>query len=146
MNLPQSRPPRIQIEVVWPEIDCGRYPVKRSVGDAVEVWATIFRDGHETLGAAVLYRAPGSTTWQEPARWGGWCELFPRSGGGCAGVERVPPRLAGLGFDALSLPPIHPIGHTNRKGKNNALKAGPRDPGSPWAIGSENGGHTAIEP
>ena len=61
MSLPQNRPPRIQIEDVWPEIDCGRYPVKRSLGDEVEVWATIFRDGHEVLGAAVLYRAPGSS-------------------------------------------------------------------------------------
>ena len=59
MSLPKNRPPRIQIEDVWPEIDCGRYPVKRSLGDEVEVWATIFRDGHELLGAAVLYRAPG---------------------------------------------------------------------------------------
>src|SRR5580765_1928576 len=65
MSLPQTRPPRIQIEDVWPEIDCGRYPVKRSVGDEVEVWATIYRDGHEVLGAAVLYRPPGSSRWQE---------------------------------------------------------------------------------
>src|SRR4051794_21995173 len=65
MSLPQTRPPRIQIEDVWPQIDCGRYPVKRSVGDEVEVWATVFRDGHEVLGAAVLYRAPGSSKWLE---------------------------------------------------------------------------------
>ena len=72
MSLPQNRPPRIQIEDVWPEIDCGRYPVKRSLGDEVEVWATIFRDGHEVLGAAVLYRAPGSSAWQEaPMRFEG---------------------------------------------------------------------------
>src|SRR6476660_6263076 len=71
MSLPQNRPPRIQIEDVWPEIDCARYPVKRSVGDEVEVWATIFRDGHESLGAAVLHRGPGETTWYEtPLRAG----------------------------------------------------------------------------
>ncbi|HEY7198360.1 MAG TPA: alpha-1,4-glucan--maltose-1-phosphate maltosyltransferase, partial [Gaiellaceae bacterium] len=50
------------------------------------------------------------------------------------------------GFDVLYLPPVHPIGHTNRKGPNNSLEAGPGDPGSPWAIGSEEGGHTALHP
>jgi starch synthase (maltosyl-transferring) len=56
------------------------------------------------------------------------------------------PRLAELGFDVVYLPPIHPIGTTNRKGKNNALTAAAADPGSPWAIGSELGGHDAIDP
>ena len=54
------------------------------------------------------------------------------------------PRLAELGFDVVYLPPIHPIGRTNRKGPNNSLRAGPDDPGSPWAIGSADGGHTAV--
>jgi len=244
MPSPENKPPRIQIEDVWPQVDCGRYPVKRSVGDAVEVWATIFRDGHEALGAAVLVREPGATSWQEtpldpvgndrwtgtfhvdrPGGWeftilawvdrfesfrdelrrkveagqteldselqegallvgvkkldvetalastdpdrseptrfvrtlgvdadrerarvGSWYELFPRSWGGFRGVEKVLPELAKLGFDVVYLPPIHPIGVTNRKGRNNALTAGPRDPGSPWAIGSEEGGHTAVDP
>ena len=56
------------------------------------------------------------------------------------------PRIAALGFDVVYLPPIHPIGHTHRKGKNNALVAGPDDLGSPWAIGNEDGGHTAVNP
>ncbi|HEV8603556.1 MAG TPA: alpha-1,4-glucan--maltose-1-phosphate maltosyltransferase [Gaiellaceae bacterium] len=77
-------------------------------------------------------------------RFGSWYELFPRSWGGFSGVERVLPELAELGFDVVYLPPVHPIGHTNRKGKNNAATAGPDDPGSPWAIGSEDGGHTAV--
>src|SRR5262245_32609945 len=243
MTPPKNKPPRIQIEDVWPEIDGGRYPVKRSVGDEVEVWATIFRDGHESLGVAALYRGPGSSAWREaslravgndrwtgafhvdaPGRWeftvqawvdrfesfrdelrrkveagqtdldselqegalllgveeldietalasteadrsettrlvrtlevdadrerarfGSWYELFPRSWGGFRGVERVLPELAELGFDVVYLPPVHPIGVTNRKGRNNALAAGPDDPGSPWAIGSDQGGHTAIE-
>jgi len=83
---------------------------------------------------------------REHARFGAWYELFPRSWGGFDGVRAQLPRLAELGFDVVYLPPIHPIGHTNRKGKNNALAAGPDDPGSPWAIGSELGGHEAIEP
>ena len=64
----------------------------------------------------------------------------------CAGVAEVLPRLAELGFDVVYLTPIHPIGHTHRKGRNNALVAGPGDPGSPWAIGSQDGGHTAVDP
>ena len=244
MPLPRTKPPRIQIEEVWPELDCGRYPVKRSTGDDVEVWATIFRDGHDVLGAAVLYRAPGAASWREAAmvgdeadrwhgsfsvdacgrwelsvqawvdryaswrqelrrkveagqadlaseleegaallgvpeldvetalagterdrsevtqlaqtlevdvdrelaRFGAWYELFPRSWGGFAGVERVLPELAELGFDVVYFPPIHPIGRTGRKGRNNVEHARRGDPGSPWAIGSEQGGHTAIDP
>ena len=80
------------------------------------------------------------------ARAGAWYELFPRSWGGFAGVEKQIPALADLGFDVLYLPPIHPIGLTNRKGVNNALTAAPGDPGSPWGIGDETGGHTAIHP
>ena len=81
------------------------------------------------------------------ARFGSWYELFPRSWGGFAGVEEQIPKLAELGFDVLYLPPIHPIGETNRKGRNNALTAGPDDPGSPWAIGHHaHGGHDAIHP
>ncbi|HET7759398.1 MAG TPA: alpha-1,4-glucan--maltose-1-phosphate maltosyltransferase [Gaiellaceae bacterium] len=83
---------------------------------------------------------------RELARFGAWYELFPRSWGGFGGVERLLPRFAELGFDVLYLPPVHPIGTTNRKGRNNALTAGPDDPGSPWAIGGAEGGHTAINP
>jgi starch synthase (maltosyl-transferring) len=83
---------------------------------------------------------------RERARFGAWYELFPRSWGGFEGVRRQLPRLAELGFDVLYLPPIHPIGSTNRKGRNNSLEAAPGDPGSPWAIGAEEGGHEAIDP
>ena len=83
---------------------------------------------------------------RELARFGSWYELFPRSWGGFDGVRALLPRFAELGFDVLYLPPIHPIGRTSRKGRNNALKARPDDPGSPWAIGSELGGHDAIDP
>jgi len=87
------------------------------------------------------------------ARFASWYEMFPRSQGTTPGqhatfrdAERRLPRLAELGFDVIYLPPIHPIGRTFRKGKNNTLTAGPDDPGSPWAIGNELGGHTAVEP
>jgi starch synthase (maltosyl-transferring) len=228
---------------VTPQIDGGKYAVKRTVGDTVEVTARIFRDGHEAIGAAVRYKAAGATRWQESplqalgndewagsfavdaagsccfrieawvdriaswqdeirrkhdagqadlsselaegalllgrdavtveeglaapagdrsektwsptyevdvdrvlARFGSWYELFPRSWGGFEGVRAQLPRLAELGFDVVYLPPIHPIGTTNRKGKNNTLTADKGDPGSPWAIGSELGGHDAINP
>ncbi|HET7307161.1 MAG TPA: maltotransferase domain-containing protein [Gammaproteobacteria bacterium] len=87
------------------------------------------------------------------ARFGAWYELFPRSTGGNAkrhgtfdGVIAHLPYIRDMGFDVLYLPPIHPIGRSHRKGKNNALEAGPNDPGSPWAIGAPAGGHTAIHP
>ncbi len=80
------------------------------------------------------------------ARFGSWYELFPRSWGGFEGVRKLLPDFAELGFDVLYLPPIHPIGRTNRKGRNNTLTAGPKDPGSPWAIGSSEGGHDAVHP
>ena len=281
--IPESR--QILIEHIWPEIDCGRYPAKRVVGDIFEVQADIFRDGHDLIAAALKYRqmsGPGTadTGWQEVPmrkldddRWSGrfpltplgrycyqieawndrfgtwrhdmekrilagqvmesdvlegvalaksaaarmpprevgridrlvdavqkaltpldagqllladdvtellnrypdrsctavsrelevtvdpvaarfstWYELFPRSQGkpGRHGtfqdvIEQLP-RIAGMGFDVVYLPPIHPIGRTNRKGPNNTLNAGTNAVGSPWAIGNENGGHKAIEP
>ena len=235
--------PRIQIQGVEPLVDCGRFAAKACVGDEVRVSATVFRDGHEVLRAALRVKAPGAARWRdlsmadlgndrfaaifvpdasgrwsyrveawvdpvasfqwelrrkleggqrdlsselaegalllghdeltveqalaakpkqklertqspaldlevdrELARFGAWYELFPRSWGGFAGVEKLLPRFAELGFDVLYLPPVHPIGTTNRKGPNNALQAEPDDPGSPWAIGGAEGGHTAIHP
>ena len=83
------------------------------------------------------------------AGFAAWYEFFPRSTtsdparhGTFRDAERALPRIAGLGFDVVYLPPIHPIGRTHRKGPNNALVAEPDDPGSPWAIGNEHGGHT----
>ncbi|WP_267615923.1 maltotransferase domain-containing protein [Gordonia bronchialis] len=88
---------------------------------------------------------------------GSWYELFPRSTGGWDGegnpvhgtfltAAQDLPRIADMGFDVVYLPPIHPIGKVNRKGRNNTLVAGPDDVGSPWAIGSDEGGHDAIHP
>jgi starch synthase (maltosyl-transferring) len=241
--VPKTRPARIQIQDVAPQVDCGRWAVKRTVGERVDVTARIFRDGHETLGATIRHRRPGSTRWAEAplepvgndvwtgsfavelpglwcfrveawvdrvasfqdelrrkvaagqadlagelsegaillgrdtltveealaaaagdrsekvaspvydvdvdrvlARFGSWYELFPRSWGGFEGVRAQLPRFAELGYDVLYLPPIHPIGQTNRKGRNNAERAEKGDVGSPWAIGSKEGGHDAIHP
>jgi starch synthase (maltosyl-transferring) len=235
--------PRIRLERVRPQLDGGRFPVKRTVGERVEVSATVIRDGHEILAACVHYRGPGKRRFQsapleplgndlfagsfqvtscgrwqylveawcdraatfrdelrrkvaaeqedlsselaegeqllgiapldvetalastvadkhgatkselygvevdrELARFGAWYELFPRSFGGFAGVERVLPRLAELGFDVVYFPPIHPIGRSGRKGRNNTLPAKKGDPGSPWAIGAKEGGHDAVNP
>jgi starch synthase (maltosyl-transferring) len=243
VSIPKTKPARIQIQEVSPQVDCGRYPIKRTVGDRVDVTARIFRDGHETLGAAVRHKGPDATRWSEspleplgndvwagsfevdrpglwsfriegwvdrvasfqeelrrkaaagqadlgselsegavlldeeeltveqalaaPAgtrsekawsatysvdvdrvlgRFGSWYELFPRSWGGFAGVRKLLPRFAELGFDVLYLPPIHPIGQTNRKGRNNSETAEKGDVGSPWAIGAKEGGHDAIDP
>jgi starch synthase (maltosyl-transferring) len=244
---PSFRPSRIEIQRVSLEIDCGRFPAKRTVGEEAAVAATIFADGHDELRAALRVFAPGGgpslelpfealgndrfvaaftpdrlgrwqidivawidrfASWRselerkaqagqadltselaegaallgvsaltveeavdpaldpgpqrvelkelprplelvvdrERARFGAWYELFPRSFGGLRGVEAVLPGLAELGFDVVYLAPIHPIGHTHRRGRNNAPVAGPGDPGSPWAIGAEGGGHTAIHP
>lgn len=87
------------------------------------------------------------------ARFGAWYEIFPRSEGNIEGqggtfkdCEKRLPAIRDMGFDVLYLTPIHPIGETNRKGRNNSLKAQPGEPGSPWAIGSRHGGHDAVEP
>jgi len=90
---------------------------------------------------------------RERARFGAWYEMFPRSAGEdprrsatFKEAEERLPEIAAAGFDVLYLPPIHPIGRTHRKGPNNTLAAAGDDPGSPWAIGSEEGGHKAVEP
>src|SRR5262249_2223499 len=79
-------------------------------------------------------------------RFGAWYEMFPRSVGTFRDCEQRLPYVASIGFDVLYLPPIHPIGTSFRKGPNNSLKAAAADPGSPWAIGSTEGGHKAIHP
>jgi len=90
---------------------------------------------------------------REQARFSAWYELFPRSASPVAGrpgtfrdVEARLPYVAGMGFDVLYLTPIHPIGRTFRKGRNNAVQCEPDDPGSPWAIGGPEGGHKSVDP
>ena len=276
---------RVVVEGLQPEVDAGRCPIKRAVGETVIVEADVHADGHDMLAAALLHRRAGAAGWQEVrmtalgndrwraqftvtelgryeytvegwidrfaswrhevskkfgagqdvssellegaalvtatveriradrgddsvlaraaaeiadttvpmgqrvaaalaedleavmsefadrsqatrydrvlevmvererARTGAWYEMFPRSAGTDPDrsatfdeAARLLPYVASMGFDVLYLPPIHPIGRSFRKGKNNTLNAGPDDVGSPWAIGAEEGGHTAVAP
>jgi starch synthase (maltosyl-transferring) len=278
-------PAPVVIECVSPELDCGRYPVKRLVGDAFEVRADILKDGHDLLNARIRYSGPADSEWriapmhydQNTDQWVGgfkvdragrwlytvdawtdrfgtwrveiqkkvgagqdvssellegaelidtaarrarfgearnelrtaalamrdvripldervsaaldqalhtllddnysppdltsyarelevwvdrergafaaWYELFPRSQttdparhGTFLSTAFALKRIAAMGFDVIYLPPIHPVGISARKGPNNSLIAGANDPGSPWAIGNDAGGHTAVEP
>jgi starch synthase (maltosyl-transferring) len=264
---------RIVIENVYPAVEAGRFPVKRIVGEPIEVWADIFRDGNALLAAELLWRSETTTAWSQVrmrldgndrwtasfvpaqeglhafvieawtdefatwrrdfrakrdagldvtleiqegrellarlkppskadaqliqqacqardvdptmllseergeaaikgsrsdlsrsgafplmierklARAGAWYEMIPRSQGRVPGqhgtFDDCIARLADVvaqGFDVLYFPPIHPIGATNRKGRNNSLGAQPGDPGSLYAIGSAAGGHDAVHP
>jgi starch synthase (maltosyl-transferring) len=273
---------KVVIENVYPELDCGRYAVKREVGDTLDVYADIFKEGHDAIAAAIRYRTERESEWRESRmrfldndRWGGsfpleenlryhftivawtdwfgtwaadtrkkwdagqdvaseileglqqirgalkradaedreriqgyvdeiedassqaekiaaamdpgllvlmerwpdrrdlteyerelpvqvdrvaarfaaWYEVFPRSmsddpnrHGTFDDVIRKLPYVRDMGFDVLYFPPIHPIGRTHRKGKNNTLNPEPDDPGVPYAIGGEEGGHKAVHP
>jgi len=281
--LDPARLRRVVIENVEPQIDSGRFPIKRTIGEQVRVRADVFADGHDDIAAVVRHRRVGEEHWHETlmapvendrwqaaftvdalgryeytveawidrfaswrhdlskkvgagqevsselvegaalirtaierhpgnssdanvleivrtlssgrdsgariaaalsagleafmatrpdrsqatsfdrvlgvivdrerARFGAWYEMFPRSAGPdpsrsatFAEATAFLPYVASMGFDVLYLAPIHPIGRTCRKGRNNSLTSESNDPGSPWAIGSEQGGHTAIEP
>ncbi len=281
MTKPADGRKRVVIEGVDPEIDAGRFPAKRIIGDAVRVEADVFADGHDKVACYLLFRHEGDDTlhrvkmeplgndrwraafqadklgnyfytvagrvdhfgtwrsdllkrleagqdvsldlqtggklveqaarhaegkdavqladWAQTlrtrchaedtkvlaldadlaemmerhadtafetryerelrvvvdptrARFSSWYEMFPRSAaipgkhGTFKDAESRLKNIAGMGFDVLYLPPIHPIGHSFRKGKNNSVTAEAGDVGSPWAIGSEAGGHTAIHP
>ena len=275
-----ERQGRVVIEGVYPEIDDGRFPIKRTTGERVVVEADAFADGHDVIACVLGHRRDGDTTWtwvpmrhvvndrwrgefgvgevgihrytikgwvdrfgswrrdlekkaaagqdievdllsgaelveqavararardadwlrgflrklrssepdayeaavdeglaglmtayqdrgvettyerelsvvvdREGARFSTWYEMFPRSASSKPGrhgtfrdVEARLPYVAQMGFDVLYLPPVHPIGYTNRKGRNNNPTGGQADVGSPWAIGSGEGGHTAIHP
>ncbi|HEX9015575.1 MAG TPA: alpha-1,4-glucan--maltose-1-phosphate maltosyltransferase, partial [Chloroflexota bacterium] len=278
-----GEPRRVVVEGVEPEIDCGRFAIKRTVGDSVAVEADVFADGHDELSAVLLHRKEGEQGWDEVpmeplfndrwrasfvvqelgtyhytvegwvdrfrswrrdlakkaaagqdvsvellegaglvesaagraggtdasslrawasrlrnsallaearvaeaegdelsrlmsahpdrsgaaryrrelsvvverprARFSSWYEMFPRSasaepgrhGTFCDVVDRLP-YVASMGFDVLYFPPVHPIGRSFRKGKNNNPICEPGEPGSPWGIGSEEGGHKAVHP
>ncbi len=273
---------RVVIENVYPEIDCGKTPIKRVVGGEISVRADIFCDGRDKISASLLYRKEDEDNWKETPmdplendRWSGkftaremgryrysvkawidrfatwqrdlekkydagrdvevelligskhldeaagkaeggdekllkeysrilekgegieeavrlalseevtglmekygenssvttydkglpvrvdrrkalfsaWYEMFPRScspdpdeHGTFKDCERILPKIADMGFDVLYFPPIHPIGKTNRRGRNNSPQPDSDAPGSPWSIGSEEGGHKSVHP
>jgi starch synthase (maltosyl-transferring) len=130
--------------------------VELSLGDEL----TAIMDRYPDRSLAATYARTLAVIVDRPkAIYSSWYELFPRSTiktahaqqagnrhGTFRDCERLLPEIARMGFDVLYLPPIHPIGQTSRKGKNNSIAAGPDDPGSPWAIGSSLGGHKAIHP
>ena len=124
-------------EAVIEPADLGRHEL------VIEAWVA----GEET-GSAHRTASEPHPLWvdRERALVGAWYELFPRSEGGLRGAVDRLDAVAAMGFDIVYLPPIHPIGHTARKGPNNTRTAGAADPGSPWAIGGRAGGHTAVHP
>jgi starch synthase (maltosyl-transferring) len=114
---------------------------------------------HERPVRELVTRGKPHKVWVDRRRalYGSWYEFFPRSTGGWDSTGRAVhgtfttaakelERVAAMQFDVAYLPPIHPIGKANRKGRNNTLSPGPEDVGSPWAIGSDEGGHDAIHP
>jgi len=128
-------------------------PIDQRVAQAMDVDLADAMMRHADRSRATTSAAQRVWVDRERARVGAWYEMFPRSAGADphrsgtfreAAADLV--RIADMGFDVVYLPPIHPIGTSFRKGRNNALRAEPDDPGSPWAIGSAAGGHTAVEP
>lgn len=114
---------------------------------------TLVRKIQQLGKVSTLARPLPVTVEPERALYGAWYEAFPRSTadqpeqhGTFKTLHQRLPYIAELGFNVLYLPPIHPIGETHRKGRNNSLKASASDPGSPWAIGSKSGGHMAVHP
>ncbi|MGW0037270.1 maltotransferase domain-containing protein [Gordonia sp. NPDC003376] len=114
---------------------------------------------HESPVREMVTKSRNHRVWVDRRRalYSSWYEMFPRSTGGWDNdghpvhgtfltAAQDLPRIADMGFDVVYLPPIHPVGEVNRKGPNNTLVAGPDDVGSPWAIGSAQGGHDAIHP
>ena len=115
--------------------------------------ANLIRRFPDRRGASTYERRLRVSVDRDRARYGAWYEMFPRSWGPdptrsatFREAEAHLVRVAGMGFDVVYLPPIHPIGTTFRKGRGNTLAAAPDDPGSPWAIGAAAGGHKAVDP
>jgi starch synthase (maltosyl-transferring) len=134
-------------------------PLSTRIAPALDhkLWAALADDPLRDL----VTRSDTYEIWidRELAEFGSWYEFFPRSVGAQITSDGTPvkhgtfataaedlPRIAAMGFDVVYLPPIHPIGEVNRKGRNNSVTALPGDVGSPWAIGSRLGGHDAIHP
>lgn len=132
----------------------GNEPLATTVRAALDpALAATMAGADPRAGAIRSSRLLGITVDRERARFSAWYEMFPRSAASESGrhgtfrdVEKRLKYVAAMGFHVLYLPPIHPIGGTNRKGRNNSIVCRPGDPGSPWAIGSQEGGHKAVHP
>jgi starch synthase (maltosyl-transferring) len=134
--------------------DTDRSPQDR-IGPALDADLVAVVDAHPVRELLTSSEDHQLLVERERARFSAWYELFPRSEGSSldppeSGTFRTAmtrlPAIAAMGFDVVYLPPIHPIGTAFRKGRNNTLTPEPGDPGSPWAIGAETGGHDAIHP
>ena len=148
----------VQVEIADAKLYLGRLELKEIVGrlPALNIDQTVallassetrrLVAGTEERAFACRHEAITVEVERPQAEFASWYELFPRSLGTFDDVIKALPRIRDMGFDVLYFPPIHPIGLTNRKGRNNALTAGPDDPGSPYAIGGSEGGHDAIHP
>lgn len=139
---------RVPLEPVSPIRWEGEIPIRRC-------GTYLFTAEASVAGSKPVRYGLEQELWVGPkrSRFAAWYELFPRSQGTVPGrhgtfkdVERRLPDLKAMGFDVIYVPPVCPIGHTNRKGRNNSLTAAPDDPGTPWSVGNEHGGHTAIQP
>ncbi len=136
------------------KVDAGQHDLTAELAEGslllgtelADVAAALATTASVEVSRAALTRPLRVAVEPEIAAFGAWYELFPRSFSGFDGVAKVLPYVVDLGFDVVYLPPIHPIGRTNRKGRNGALTASSGDPGSPWAIGAAEGGHDAVHP
>jgi len=141
-----------RIETLLTQLERAATPLERTKLLLADETAELV-ESYPDRSAATTYDRELEVVVDRPvAQCAAWYEIFPRSQGrdGRHGtfrdcIDRLP-AIAAMGFDVLYLTPIHPIGRSFRKGPNNSLTAGPDDPGSPWAIGSEHGGHKAVEP
>ena len=153
--LPRASPDDAQQLQQWAQL-CRSEPdlpaLLRDEKARTEIDARLMR--YRTPEHSTMYWAPLNVV-VDPllARFGAWYEVFPRSCASAPGhhgtlrdLAQQLARIADMGFDVIYVPPIHPIGQTARKGRNNARRAQPGDPGSPWAVGSEAGGHKSIHP
>jgi starch synthase (maltosyl-transferring) len=141
-----ERPDRARLDVAVESLRNTAAPAESRLSGALDPALVALLD--ELPDPADLAKAEPMPLWvdRERAACGAWYELFPRSYGGLAGAAERLPAVANMGFDVVYVPPVSPIGRAFRKGRNNTLDPGPDDPGSPWAIGAAEGGHTALHP
>jgi starch synthase (maltosyl-transferring) len=144
---------RKRVEELLGELERAAGPAQRARILLAEETAALV-ESYPDRSAATVYDRELEVVVDRPlAECAAWYEMFPRSQGRVPGrhgsfkdcIDRLPDVVA-MGFDVIYFPPIHPVGRSFRKGRNNSLTAAPDDPGSPWAIGNEHGGHKAVEP